>query len=489
MIRKLLALLLAAVLLGIAVSACAGKGGGTETGAQTQGEEESNLYPDELPSLNFNGADIRIVHPEANVEEIFVETPGGELVDEAVYRTQMVVEDRLGVTYRVMTLPGQRNVYSNEIVNTFLGQQDLYDIVGNMIIYSCLAAAEGVYADMRAMKYLDFTKPYWNNEMAEGFTVDGHLYFASGDAEVSYLKYISCMLCNTLVAADYKIDPAAIQQSVLNGTWTAEEMKSMALSAYNVADPSALNREIDTVGLIVPERDHACLMLASLGVRMLDKDGTCTFGTAHAIDAAQWLVSLFNDNVQCAGTFTPSTEESKAQDQGMFRSRRALFVTAKIDDIAEAYQEMVGDLIVLPLPKWSEEYEYSTYSRGVYLSSSIMRSCPDTDLASAVLECMASVGSAVITPAYYEEAMKIKYSDATPESKEIFDIIHGSVAYDWGYYAQYTFAPSGSAQLYVYTNILNNDAGWAMAVNARKTAWERGITAYLDKLANVEIAE
>ncbi len=484
---KLLLLLLALSLTASFV-ACSGGGktpSGTETAAPSG--ESANGWADDLPSdLSFNNADIRILYPESSIEDIFIEDPGGDLVDEAVFRARMTVEDRLKVTYKISTLSQTRDSYSNAVLNTFLGQDDAWDIVADMIAYAAKIVDDGAYADLRALEYIDFSKPYWNQSVADGFTVNGHLYVCSGDAMVDYLRQIYCMLCHKKVASEYQV-PEDLQQMALDGKWTAEKMKEYAISAFSGDDPTNVNRETDTVGLLLPERDHATMMATGFGVYRYSPDGNggyeCTYGNAHAVDVIQWMVRLFNENPSCIGTFTVANEDSFRIDREMFNSGRALFVTASFDDMASVYSGIAGDYSVLPLPKWSEEDDYATLSRVIHLASCVMRSSPNQQMAGAVLECMASVGSTLVTPAYFEEALKIKYTDATPTTKAIFNLIHDSVVFDYGVYCQSAFT---SSTIYVYTPILNNDLGWSTSIKAHQVQWEKGLRSYIEKLSHLE---
>ncbi len=490
--RKQISAFLLAVLLLFSFIGCAGKTPSSQT-VESGGGTEEDAYLDDLPSsLNFNGSEIRIVYPEESLGDIFVEEAGGEAVDEGVYRARLIVEERLGVEYNVLSLPSVRRDYTDAVANTYLAQQDVYDIVADMIGYACISARTGAYADLRSIEYLDFTKPYWIDAMAEGFSVNGHLYFCSGDAAVSYLKEIELILCHTGLAANYQIDSTELQRMVIDGKWTAEKMKEYALQVQSIADPSAVNRDIDTVGLVVTEKDHSTAMASGMGVYMCSPDGNgsyeCTFGTSHAIDVVQWMVHLFNDNASCVfsgmGTENMSVTDIIPLNQAMFLQGRALFITAKFDDTRNVFQEIAADYIPLPFPKWDESDDYGTISRVLHLTNCIMRSSPNASMAGAVLECMASVGYSVITPAYFETALKIKYSDATPESRQTFDIIRDSVVFDFGYYCQYVYA--GTASLFVYTPILDNDPGWAAQVNSRKRVWQQGIKTYMDKLVQLD---
>ncbi len=492
---KKLLLLLLVVCMTFSVIACAGRGSGSgentkaPSGGTSGSDETDDGWADSLPAdLNFDAAEIRIVYPEVRVEDIFVEEAGGDVVDSAVQRAQITVEDRLNVTYNVTALPSERDAYSQAILQTYLTNQDIYDIVGDMIAYAAGIVTSGPYADLKSIPYLDFSKPYWNQSMVKGFDVDGHLYFCSGDAGVSFLRYITCMMCDYKVAANNQIDIEELQQLVIDGKWTAERMKEYATGIFNGADPTNVNRETDTVGLMVPERDHATPLAAGMGLYMFaqNSDGELevTYGNAHAVDVIQWLVHLFNDNVDFVGTFTVATTDSLTVDRGLIAQERALFATLMLNETSTYYEEIAADYTVLPMPKWSEEDEYSTFSRAIHITNAIMRTCSETELAGAVLECMASVGYTQVTPAFFEESMKVKYSDAIPASRQIFDIIRDSVTFDWGFYCMFGFA--NSSQLYVYTPINDNNLGWASLVKARESNWSRSLDMYLDKLKNLE---
>ncbi len=488
-------ILLSLVCCGLLLSACAragGGSGGTATagpGESSPAQESQDPWPDDLPAdLNFDGAEIRIAYPESLSTDLFVDDPSGDVVSEGVYRAQMTVEERLGVTYAPILLSGVRNSYTAQIRTAFQSNSDVYDIIGDMINFATQNVTFGVYTDLAATKYIDLSKPYWNQQMANGFQVNGRVYACSGDANVSYLRQIQMMLCHTKVASDYKIDTAEIQQAVLDGKWTAEMMKGYAMSVFSGADPTSVNLDTDTVGLICAERDHVTPMATAMNVMYYSPNDSgsyeLTFGNAHAVDVVQWLVTLFNGNEHCVGTFTAATEESLNRNHLAFSSGRALFITACFDETASVYENIGGDYIVLPYPKWSEEDAYATLSRGTHITSGIIRTCTDTDLASAVLEAMASTGSTYTTPAYFEEAMKIKYSDASPETRQIFDIIRESVAFDWGYYMQYALAQNASP--YIYNNILNNDMGWSSAVKSKQMMMQRGFTVLFNKLTDLE---
>jgi len=86
---------------------------------------------------------------------------------------------------------------------------------------------------------------------------------------------------------------------------------------------------------------------------------------------------------------------------------------------------------VLPFPKYNEAQEdYRTTARATYSSFCIPVTAKDPDMSAAVLECFASESYRKVSPAYFENALKIKYT-RDDESAMMFDLIKSSVTFSF----------------------------------------------------------
>ena len=88
---------------------------------------------------------------------------------------------------------------------------------------------------------------------------------------------------------------------------------------------------------------------------------------------------------------------------------------------------------ILPLPKFDEEQAfYRTSSRNTHNSFSMPVTCADPDTAGAVLEALSSSNHEKVLPAYFETALKTKYS-RDDDSARMYDLIRESMFLDFGY--------------------------------------------------------
>jgi len=116
----------------------------------------------------------------------------------------------------------------------------------------------------------------------------------------------------------------------------------------------------------------------------------------------------------------------------LLKNRIALFSSGRLDE-TDTLRDMEDDFGIIPMPKYDEYQEnYTTYSHdgsSAFLIP-ITNSTPDTT--AAVLEAMAAETYRTVTPAYFEIALKEKYSRDDESSRMLDIIIEGNYP-DVGY--------------------------------------------------------
>ena len=115
-----------------------------------------------------------------------------------------------------------------------------------------------------------------------------------------------------------------------------------------------------------------------------------------------------------------------------FRNGNSLFLLAGLDAASNSLRDANFNYGVLPTPKWDEAQENylstTTYTGALY---AIPRVVKDVDMSSAVFEALAIEGYYTVAPAFFETALKIKYS-SDDDSARMYDIIRDSRSYDFG---------------------------------------------------------
>lgn len=198
-----------ALLLCLLLAAC-GEEAPVASGDTTPAPETTvDLYPDDLPDdLDLGGETVTFLYRQEILDEFYVDSQNGDIVNDALYDSLRSVEERLNVNIEAIAREGHltnvRDEYMNHITSTVMAGDDTYDWVDLMIGNACVKLREGIFRDLTQLQYLDFTKPWYLKELTETVSLNGRLYFASGDASIGYLKNSFCFYFNKRLAEDYK---------------------------------------------------------------------------------------------------------------------------------------------------------------------------------------------------------------------------------------------------------------------------------------------
>lgn len=287
---------------------------------------------------------------------------------------------------------------------------------------------EGLFYNLLAddVPYLDFTSPWWSESMINELAVNDRLYFASGEASLGVVKGMMCFYFNKDLVTDLQLDDP--YELVTNGSWTLDKFGEMAAQAYNDINGDSAIDPGDRFGFIIANENHASNFLNSseLRVTRMNDDGIpeMALGEEKVVDLVSRLSTIMTDPGS-AVVFDGKTEYSAVFEEG-----RALFSTGEFSNAAN-FRDMTFDFGVIPYPKYDEnQTEYYTTARSTYSCFGIPITADKTNCA-AVLEAMASESYYQVTPAYYEKALKVKYS-RDDISSQMFDLIRDGVVYDFG---------------------------------------------------------
>lgn len=414
----------------------------TEQSNEENPAEETLFAEDSLPDdLDFGGQTITVLYREEEADEFFMEAQTGDVVDDAVYRSNHNVRERLNIELAVVKKRGNaeddRTAFINYVVDTVKAGDDAFQLVACLTYNMPSLIQNGVLLNLLDVQYLDFGKPWWAQGLIEYGTLGGKLFFASGDISLSLLKKTFCLYFNIDLLNDYGLESP--YEKVHAGTWTKEVLSKMAVSAYKDLNGSSTADLDDQYGFALYDRNHCNIFIGGFDLQVTEKDENgypaVVFGSEKVADAVTWLCALFHNNNGIyynknsdAGTDL-SVHESLRK---MFNEGRLLFISAEFSN-AVFFRDMKYEFGVLPPPKWDESQKgYYTLARNIYSSFGIPVTVQNTDPVGAVMEAIASENHRTLSPVYYETALKVKYSrDA--ESAQMFDIIKGGVKFNFGY--------------------------------------------------------
>jgi len=440
--KRMGCLLLAAVLLGSAVSCADGEiEEPTEERTKAIVDEavtEDPRYTCSLPDdLSFEGQTVNMILPAAEVhaDEFICESLGGGVVSDAVYERNLAVENMLGLDLEFYE--GQVIVDVDRDIKSGAGE---YELVANYTFQACVPAIEGQYLNLSAFENIDTSKLYWNqgyNEMST-FTSEDIQYLASGPMAITMFRYAFLTLYNRTLFDEYKIDD--LFETVKNNQWTLDYQYSLLKNHYADTDGNGEVSKDDFFGFVTGDTISVDPYMVTSDIHMIVRDpstGDLTFnseGVPRISDLCDKLQLIYNDQ---------STYAYKSMDDIIvsncvidhFTAGKALMATTLFYKMETSYEDLGAMAYgVAPIPKYDEHQEnYHSYVQAEVTSFGISAGVGDPDRqekCAATLEALAYYSNLLVRPAYYETVLSERYMQ-DPESVEMLDLIFDTLDFDF----------------------------------------------------------
>jgi len=285
-------------------------------------------------------------------------------------------------------------------------------------------------------------RPWWPDAYIAEMTIGkGGLYFLTGDISLNFIKYMSCVYFNKQLYADYFGDPDAMYQTVLDGKWTLDKLGEISKGIYKDLNGNGEYDDGDqyAYGVIIYNlTDH---FTYNAGVRATGRDGDgipyFVMNSERTASYAEKLYGLFYEN-EGGRVFPPTAESTDINIPAKFAAGELLFDLGWFH-VAERLRDMHTDYGIIPFPKYDESQpEYLSLAHDCVPVYCIPKTCQKTDEVSAALEAMAFETHRTAMPAYYEVALKLKYTrDSTEDAFKIIDMIHDNCTTDFAYIYNY----------------------------------------------------
>lgn len=402
------------------------------------------MITDDLPAdLNFDGETVSFLYRAEVADEFYSDVENGDIVNDALYESIRSVEERLNVNIECVKIDGHmaaaREPYMSHITNTIMAGDDLYDWVDLMIGNSPVRMRTGIFMDLMNNRYIDLEKPYYLANMAENVSIDGKLFFIAGDVSLGYIKDAFGIYFNTNLAETYKLEN--LYSLVDEGKWTLDKLMEIASIASNDINSDGNYDENDELGFLVHNYNHlnGFIISTAMNTYTNNSDGTreFSFGSEHDANVCEKLYKLLYNT---PGSFDCNLSDTTASEveafnnlTSMFAADKILMMTAELDEAIIYLRNMNSPYGILPYPKYDEAQEnYVSASRNTHNAFSMPVTCPDPDMAGAVMEALSASNHDSLLPAYFEVALKTKYS-RDDDSARMFDLIRSSMILDFCY--------------------------------------------------------
>ena len=187
--------------------------------------------PDDLPALDFGGRDFRAAQQTSRTYEFYAEELTGEGTNDAVYNRNLKIEDRFKVKIVSVDYDSLSSI-TNDVATLVKAGTDAYEVVSHYAYRAYTPIHAHAYRNWLEVPNIDFSRPWWNSLANEQNTINGILYTATGDINISSLLTTYAFFFNVPVTEKYGISPESLYSAVYEGTWTIDHFIDLTSSIY-----------------------------------------------------------------------------------------------------------------------------------------------------------------------------------------------------------------------------------------------------------------
>jgi hypothetical protein len=442
MSAKIVSLLLVAALLFTTIVGCANSGDkqtdvtASETETSGADSETRTDYFATLPDYDFGGEDCNFLCRTTLEYEIAVDAEDGEIVNDAIYKRNMRIEEAYNTKITYNAIPGSwsdASAFQTAISKAVKAGDDSYDAVAVYLAYGAPLASQGNYYALNKIKTMNINAEWWVKSLVENNTVYGNLYFIIGDFSLTMWSYIYAIFFNKQIAADYNIENP--YQTVKDGNWTLDrliELSMLVSQDLNNDDTYDLD---DEYGFLTNNHSMRAIVTSfEIPLAQHTDDGgfELVFYNEHTVDVFNKLYEFVHNN-NSSFILDPNIDHAGgAYLSKVFIEDRALFMTYTLD-MTEMLRDMKNDFGILPMPKYNEaQKEYMSHSYDGASIFAVPVSASNYEFSGAMLDALSAESKYTVIPAFYDTKLMTKVTRDN-DSAEMLDIIRRDMTFDFAY--------------------------------------------------------
>ncbi|MBE6559526.1 MAG: hypothetical protein E7662_00255 [Ruminococcaceae bacterium] len=371
-----------------------------------------------------------------SIPGIFImEEETGDVVNDAVYRRNLTVKDKLDVKL-AHVMPAPKSGFAAAIRSEIQAMNTNYDHTTSFFTTVVPLVTERLFTPSTELPYQKNIsgKSWYGDKLNDPLKVNGMQYMFLSDM-VAMPNAMYGMFFNVSLGERNGIK--GVEQVVFDGKWTLDK-----LFEYT----NDFTKDLNGNGTIYADDLHALGHYGNLKSAKNDTAMTYQYGfgqmTAVLNNQGEVELTLNSDKMQSiverlndlffTGTRTANVITG-ATSAETFAEGRILFWNAILFHASNYMREMEDIYYALPMPKWDETQEeyYTALTNSSTFITAIPSTAKDKEFASAVFDALSYEGEQNVYPAVFEITMKSKLSADSTASK-LFDLICSNAVIDFG---------------------------------------------------------
>jgi len=481
-------LLLSLLVTGLLVSCGENDDGGSKD--TTKIEETEKQYLDDLPSdLKFEQEEVKFLTAE-NGGLLSQRSIGladyvlgqSNAVDDAIFKRNQKTEERLGVV--IDQVVGSESIVRGAYYSSIQAGNSEFDIYSGTQGYDLNMTLKGLVVELSNLgeydaDYIDTSAEYWAQSYVTIGAYKGLLFWITGDIALRYIGGVYCTYVNTEAYSDaLETTHGSIYKMAEDGKWTMDILATMAKECYqDTGKQVGKVDDGDFLGFIIGNHDPLMGLMSACDVHYTDTDPGGNAYLMLTSDNENLLGFADKVNQICKKDGCAMNTEEPTPAIETFAKGTVMFCVDKLF-VTETYLTNMENYGIIPPPKLDEDQkEYRSFVNGGCSIYAISVNCENIPAAAATLESMASLSLQLVTPEYYDMALKYRYT-RDEDSANMIELIRASAYVDFGGIWRSVLEATGNT----VSNLVNTLIKTGASVSTIKTyenAWEKALDGLL----------
>ncbi len=446
MVKKLLSVLLATLLIVIALVSCSNpsdpKNNGSNSATDSQQDKPEDLLS-YLPDKKFKGEKYTIFDcdEDGNVPQVVdlseTEEASEVVVVDAIYKRNLEIEERYNVKIVEFNVSTNWDDRWSKLRDAIIVGEDIYDLAVCATIRGGLSLVyDNIVSDFSTFPYIDLENPWWNQVGNMDLTFFGKQYFANSPIDMNLYMRPFVLYTNLDIVDELQMESPT--KAVADYSWTADLMQTYCKAANKDVNGDTFMTGEDRYGFSGVDYNTFPEILAGFGVTtvVMDEDDYPVLNTsASMISAYERAYDLFYGG-EASYYNNNTTWDANARDQmEHFSAELALFTMYDMSiNVWSKMRKIEFNLTVLPVPMLNENQKaYYTYVQNPFMLAIPSTAATHAERTGLITEALSAVAYTKVLPAYYETALKEKYTrDEDGTMKKMIDLIYSNIVMDRG---------------------------------------------------------
>ncbi|MCL1792558.1 MAG: extracellular solute-binding protein [Oscillospiraceae bacterium] len=398
----------------------------------------------EFPDIVYDGSDFSILNVKpiwGYTPTILVEEQIGDFLNDAIYMRNIAIEEKFGINLKETSF--EMSEIEKKIRTVIMAGDDSYDVmycpISNGTAFGIgFFAADGLLYNLFDIPELQLEKEWWDKTaLKEGKIGSGNeMYFAMSDINLYAMQSPICMFFNENMIKNIGLDLP--YNAVKNGKWTLDEFHkySKAGAALNGDDSFDFSQSGNSIYGYTTWGEGVSAMIIGAGEKYISADDEKAPYLAIENGRFYNVCDKIADMLHAPGEFEYANSSAEHHYEAIFRSGRALFMTAELK-AADGLREFDDTFGIVPMPKYdSNQDSYHTMFSRESPAAIIPVTNADPSKAGVIMDAMAYLSHRDVTPAFFDVTMSQKRL-RNEESIDMLKIVRDTkffnvgLAYGW----------------------------------------------------------